>query len=536
VSNLSILVVAIPALGALAIGIAASRFNPKRSRAAAESVENGRETDLFRQIALVAAAIALFAAVCLSLLDQFLKLRIAVGGNNCSAAFAVLTAAVWLPVIYVGRRSDHERPALLYGLLLLLEASYVGIFSCDHAVWLCASLLVNSVLLYLLVAGWGEPGSEGLAKKMLLMNLGADLLILVGLIGIVVASARVSATEENPSPHLTYSLSQITRELPRLATDDISAQEYWKHAQRALLTILILGAAIKAPLVPFHAWFASAVAEGPLCVGLALVGPGLRVGLYLLARFIGPLGVDLGAAADLIVGLTILGAFHESLLAYGQANAKKMIACICLLQGSLAFAGFFSMRPENASGPLMLAMASAVAGTLMIFSVNFLELRYGAGDLADLGGIAQKLPNLAGVLLIAALSLVGIPGLFGFPGLFATLGAVFSGEWTFAFLAIGATLIAGWALFSMFARLVFGPLRLPLPDDADVLIDADSASEAGPRDWSVVAEGRSGSIDLNSTELLILGPLLVSLIALGIWPQVISAALRSALILMPLSP
>src|SRR5262249_10521237 len=156
---------------------------------------------------------------------------------------------------------------------------------------------------------------------------------------------------------------------------------------------------------------------------------------------------------------------------YGQANLKKMIACIGLLQGSLAIAGFFSLRPATASGPVMLALASGSAGVLILYALNFLEERYGTNELTSVGGIAHKLPNLASVFLIAPCSLVGLPGLFGFPSLFATLGAVFAGEWTLAFLAIGACLIAAWALFSMLQHLVFGSLRLPLPGEGDVLLD-----------------------------------------------------------------
>jgi NADH-quinone oxidoreductase subunit M len=559
VNHLSSVVLAIPAIGAAIIATAALRPRRENSNddglpvapSHADPTENESEAAVFRRIAGIFAVFALAAVVGLSLFGRISKLDVSLGGNECSAAFALLTTAVWLPVIYVARRSDHQRPALFYGLLLLLEASYLAIFAFDNVVWLCAALEVNSVLLYLLTAGWGQGASEGLAKKMLLMNLAADLTILIGLLGIMIASARVSGSENTASVHLTYSLSEIVQEFPRQTTDEVASQEYWKHAQRSLLAILVLGATIKAPLVPFHAWFSAVVAEGPLCVGLALIGPGLRVSLYLLARFIGPLCGDLGWA-ELIVGLTVLGALHESLLAYGQANLKRMVASVCLLQASLAFAGFFSMRPENASGPLMLAIASGVAGVLMMFAIGFLELGFSTDDLTNVGGIVHKLPNLAAVLLIAAFSLLGLPGLFGFPGLFATLGAVFGAEVLFALLAIGACLIGSWALISLLQRLVLGTLRLPLPGEGNVLLDRgfvgdapggpsvvvspDSNTSASAREWWVVADGRGGSIDLGSRELLILGPLLASLVACGIWPQVISAALRSALILSPLSP
>jgi NADH-quinone oxidoreductase subunit M len=546
VSDFSFIVVAIPACGALVIASAALRPGATGSTGSSE-----RTAVLYRRIAGGFSVGTLLAVLGLSLAGRFLRLGTSVGANDCSASFALLTAAAWLPVISVARRSDSKRPALLYGLLLLLEASYLAIFACDDALWLCAALELNSVLLYLLMAGWSEQASDGLAKKMLLMNLAADAAILIGLMGVVIASARISGAEPNAIPRMIYSLSEIAREFPRVTTDDISAQEYWKHAQRSLLTILVLGAALKAPLVPFHAWFAAIVADGPPCVGIALVGPGLRVGLYLLARFIGPLCGDLGGVADLIVGLAVLGAFFQGLLTYGQANLKKMIACVCLLQGSLAVAGFFSLPSENASGPLMLALAGGVAGVLLLYALSFLEQRYGPQGLTNVGGIVHKLPNLAAVFLIAALSLVGIPGLFGFPSLFATLGAVFGGEWTLAFLAIGACLIGAWALFSMLQHLVFGSLRLPLPAEGDVLIDREFSKatpigandppppnwsgDATPRGWSIVNEGQSGSIDLGVRELLMLGPLLVSLVALGIWPQVISSALRFALIGSPLS-
>jgi NADH-quinone oxidoreductase subunit M len=548
----SFIVTAIPVLGAVTIGVIAFRQKAAAARLEVSPTTRIETTDIARgeskarisrRVASLSAACAFVAVLGLSLLDQFAGPKLAVGGNFCSVAFALLTTATWLPVIYLARCSEHRRPAVLYGTLLLLEASYLAIFSCDNAIWLCASLQINSVLLYFLLAGWSRTG-EGIANKLLLVNLAADFAILIGLLGIVIALGRSYGAQPLSAPRLTYSLSEITRDFPSLTTDDVAAKEYWKHAQRALLTVLLLGAGIKAALVPFHAWFASAVADGPPCVGLALVGPGLRIGLYLLVRFIGPLEADLGPFAELIIGVTILGALHQALLAFGQAQLKRMIACVCLLQGSLTVAATISMSPASAGGPVMLSLASAVAGVLMLFSFDFFELRFGgsarrAGEipivpaslLGQAGGIVHKLPNLSAVLLVAALSLVGIPGLFGFPGLYATLGDIFSGELTLAFLAIAASLIGSWALFSMLQKLVFGTPRLPMPDDAEVLIEGASTQE-----WSIVEEGPSGPIDLGPTELLVLGPLLASLVILGIWPQIIAAALHSALAPHPSLP
>src|ERR1700730_7800532 len=165
-----------PAMGALVIAVAALRSKARASDGGAApdlQTEAGRiaesetEASPFRGIAGIFAVSAFVAVCCLSLFGRSFNLKISVGGNECSAAFALLTTAAGLRVFPVARRSDRKRPALLYGLLLLLEASYLAIFSCDHAIWLCAALQVNSVLLYLLTTGWSEQASEGLAKKML---------------------------------------------------------------------------------------------------------------------------------------------------------------------------------------------------------------------------------------------------------------------------------------------------------------------------------------------------------------------------------
>ncbi len=82
----------------------------------------------------------------------------------------------------------------------------------------------------------------------------------------------------------------------------------------------------------------------------------------------------------------------------------------------------------------------------------------------------------------------------------------------------------------MLQHLVFGGTHLPVPGEKDVLLDRPPSAETAPQDWTIVNEGASGSIDLNTRELLTVGLLLAGLVALGVWPQTVSAALYFALI------
>jgi NADH-quinone oxidoreductase subunit M len=551
VSQLEVIAVGIPVLGAGAIGLASCFALDLRTRhgKAAQT-----RTTTFRRIALAASVLTFGAVLCLTVVDWVLAARGITVGGGLGASFALLTSAVWLPAVFVGRHCDHKRPGLLYGFLLLLESAFLGVFVVDDAVLFCLSLEASTLLLYLLISGWGGPESDRIARKFLLFNLAADMLVLIALLGAVLAAGRMSAESVTGSSHgISYSISALTQDVPRLASDDIGGQEYWKHARRWLLTALILGLALKMPLAPFHTWFAPAVAEGPLCVGLAMLGAGLRVSTYAFVRFAGPLCGDLGAWSDLLVGLVVLGALHQSLLALAHSDMKKMTACASLSQASIAAAGFFSQLPAGTTGAVLLTIAGGLASTVLLFSFGFLEMQFHARDLSVIGGIWRRLPQVSCALLLAVLSLVGIPGLCGFTGLFPTLGGLFEFGWLSALLAMIAGLITAWALFWMLERIVFGPLRLPqsaapadgMVAEAFTVSDVWEIASADPLSSPTVAAGGAASLDpaggdgpgdLRRAEVLIIAPLVAGIILLGLRPQAIVDWISASLQIGSLSP
>ncbi|HUE13109.1 MAG TPA: proton-conducting transporter membrane subunit [Planctomycetaceae bacterium] len=513
--HFAVIAVAIPLFGAGAIALASCfAFDLLAGKA------NRTGPSTFRRIALTASVLTFVVMLCSTVVDLVLGPR---GPEGLGGVFALLTAAVWLPVVFVGRQCDVKRPGLLYALLLLLEASFLGVFFAADAVWFCVCLEASTLVLYLLIGGWGGRESEPIARKFLLFNLAADMLVLIALLGVVIAAGRMSEGSETRSNHeLSYSLSALTRDVPRLAFDDIGGQEYWKHARRWLLTVLVLGLAIKTPLLPFHTWFAPAVAEGPLCAGLAMLGSGLWVGTYAFVRLVGPLGGDLGAWGEVLVAVVVLGALHESLLTLAHGDLKKMTASAGLSQASLAVAGFFSQQTTGVIGAVLLAISGGLAFTLMMFTFGFLEMRFGARDLTNVGGIWRRMPQLSSALVLAVLALVGIPGLSGFPALFPILGALFGFEWLSGLVAMIAGLIVAWALFWMLERVVFSPS--PSVVGASVGTDgvggAASFESAGPE--------RTG--DLRRSEVLFVAPLIAGIVLLGLRPQAVvdfvSASLR----------
>lgn len=557
-SWMSMFTVALPALGTIAIALRALY-----ERARTTNDESVRFTAAaFRQIAFMASAVACVAQVGLALSGP--AVRASTGIDGLSMCFLVLTAAVWPAVVSAAGQCDRKSPAMLYGLLLLLESTFFGLFATVDAVLFCLFLQASTLNVYLLIGVWGGRERQRAARKFLLFNLCGDMLLLLGLLGVMVAAARM-ANSPAGGARLTSSLNSLMRDLPRMMTDDAAAQEYWNHARSWILTAFIVGLAIKTPLVPFHAWFVSSVAEGPQCVGLALLGVGLRVSTYAFVRFVGPLCGDFGSGTVILVGLISLGALHEGLLALAHHDMRKMAACTGLSQAAIAIAGCFSLEIAGTIGAVLLSIAGGFASAALLFGFGILERRFDAREMSAFGGIARRLPQTSAVLLVAVFAIVGSPGLSGFVGLFPTLSSIFDVSWLSTFLALLAGLIVAWALFWMLQSMLFGSLRLPqsfsVGNGSGVAAEGsgvfslfgvwtnaaerntsadDKLEEAapdlrptdwdGPVDWnrpviSPIVSGATGekdnADDLSPAQSLAVAPILAGIFLLGIRPQAV---------------
>ena len=226
-----------------------------------------------------------------------------------------------------------------------------------------------------------------------------------------------------------------------------------------------------------------------------------------------------------------------------------MTACVGLSQTAVAVAGYLSMEPWGITGAALFSISGGLASAALLFVFGFLEMEYRAREMSLFGGLSRSLPQASGVLILASLSLVGIPGLGGFAGLYPTLGSIFDVSWASAFLAVASTLLVAWALFWMLQRIVFGNVRLPPPLSqtstvqsdtftvfqswdkfgpvqgafADIVAGTGAAdpaeSDSGASQLEIDATAEPRHFDLRTAELCVLAPLLVGLVLVGLRPQ-----------------
>ena len=216
--------------------------------------------------------------------------------------------------------------------------------------------------------------------------------------------------------------------------------------------LLLLGVAFKVGAVPVHPWVPD-VAEGapaPLAAFL-LTAPkvGGVIAFARVAAFLAdaPVGwrpaIALVAAATMTVG---------NLAALWQDDVRRMLGWSAVSQTGYALMAPVALgRSDLAVPSLLLFLAAYAAANLAAFGV-VVELR-GRTALRDYAGLGRTHPWLLTVLVVAFLSMVGIPPLGGFAGKLALFAATIDAGYTW--LAVLAVVNSVVSLF-YYAR-VLGP-------------------------------------------------------------------------------
>jgi multicomponent Na+:H+ antiporter subunit D len=194
-------------------------------------------------------------------------------------------------------------------------------------------------------------------------------------------------------------------------------------------TLLIGGVALKAAMVPFHAWLPDAHPSAPAPISAMLSGVLIKAcGVYLLARLVFTvLGPTTGYANVLIVlgaASMVLGVF----LAVGQWDFKRLLAYHSISQmGYVVLAigvAVAVMAPTGSQDRVVAALLPAGRAlppvnhaafkSLLFLSSGAIEQQAGTRKLKQMGGLSVRMPITSLCCRIGALSISGVPPFNGF--------------------------------------------------------------------------------------------------------------------------
>ncbi|MFY9664358.1 MAG: NADH-quinone oxidoreductase subunit L [Candidatus Cybelea sp.] len=340
----------------------------------------------------------------------------------------IITGVGFLIVFYsIGYMEGDRATARFFAYMSFFVFAMLTLVLSDNFVGLLVGWGLVGVASYFLIGFWFErPSAVAAARKAFVINV-------VGDVGMMFAIFIIFAHIHSVGFGDTFA----------------AAGTFGSALLFSICIALFIGAAAKSAQVPLHTWLPDAM-EGPTPVS-ALIHAATMVtaGVYLIARC-APLW-EHSASARLLVG-TIGGltALIGAVLGTAQWDIKRILAYSTMSQ-----IGYMIMA---------VGVGAYEGGVALFFTHAFFkaQLFLGAGlvihaldneqDVRRMGGLWKRMPFAFWVMLIAVLSITGVPG---FSGFFSKDEVIygdlqFGHPWLFAVSA----LTAGITAYYMF-RLLF---------------------------------------------------------------------------------
>lgn len=212
------------------------------------------------------------------------------------------------------------------------------------------------------------------------------------------------------------------------------------------VVLLLAGFGFKMVLAPFHQWAPDTYEGAPtpvtafLSVGSKAAGFAILMRVFLTALYNFRGGIGWMA---FLMSLSIISMLLGNLLALRQPNIKRMLAYSSIAQAGYIIIGVIAMATDvsnlfqGINGTLFYLFGYLFSNLAAFIAVIAFENATKSTAIEDYRGLVHRSPILAGVLLIAMLSLAGIPGTVGFLGKFLVFGAAIQvGLWQTLLLAI----------------------------------------------------------------------------------------------------
>ena len=361
-----------------------------------------------------------------------------------------------------------ERHKEYFALYLLLEAGMLGTFLSLDLFLFYVFWEVVLVPMYFLIGIWGGGRREYSAFKFFVYTLAGSLAMLLGILALYLKTG-------------TFDMLVLAA----------NGHAFDVAFQRILFIAFFLGFAIKVPVFPFHTWLPDAHVDAPTPISVLLAGVLLKMGGYGFFRISYPMfpeGAQWFTGAMAVLGMIniVYGAF----VAMAQTDFKRLVAYSSVSHMGFVLLGLASLTPEGMNGAMLQMFNHGTITGAMFLLVGVLYERTHTRQLDAFGGLGARLPVYAGVLTFFSLASLGLPGLSGFVSEFLSLiGAFGMWRWQTMVSVLGIVAAAAYML-KVLQQVLLGPLN---------------------EKWRSLP-------DMTTWELLSVAPLLVFVLALGVYP------------------
>jgi NADH-quinone oxidoreductase subunit N len=243
--------------------------------------------------------------------------------------------------------------------------------------------------------------------------------------------------------------------------------------------LVTVGFAFKTSIVPYHFWTPD-VYEGsptPFTGFLSTASKAAGFAVFLRVFLAGTLGPASSSSEwwAMLVAMCIITMALGNFVAIFQTNIKRLLAYSSIAQAGYALIGLVTLT-QDGSGATLFYLLMYIFTNIAAFGVIILVSNVtNSDDLKDLSGLNRRSPFLALVMMLAVLSLGGIPPTAGFFGKFFIFkAAVDAGMWWLALIGI---LLAFVGLYYYLSIIKY--MYLYRSEEDDVAIPISRAAQIG---------------------------------------------------------
>jgi multicomponent Na+:H+ antiporter subunit D len=214
------------------------------------------------------------------------------------------------------------------------------------------------------------------------------------------------------------------------------------------LAFITVGVSLKLALFPLHLWLPNAYAYAPSAATAFLAATATKVSVYVLMRFFFTIfGVHLVAEAlpmpQILLALSVAAVLTASLVALWQEDFKRLLAYSSVAQIGYITLGVSMMSKDGLTAAVLHLFNHGITKGALFLLVGGIALRAGSPAMICMRGIGRRMPVTSLAIVIAGLSLIGVPGTAGFvTKWYLVLAAVEQGRWWLAAFVVATSLIA----------------------------------------------------------------------------------------------